>query len=238
MSRIVAGKWARRAVWGALLAVLTIGCSPLSVIGFMFGRDEKVQAPYPLTLDKEAMKKKDKDEVVVLLLTQLAPGTSREFATADRELASKLAQRLPEQAKESSKDKKLKMRVISPSQVDKFKMANPQWKAMSAATIGEKLGADFVLDIYLDKMRLYQPNSLNQIYQGGAEVTVNIYKVGTENGECKNYQLPFAYPKTGIRDPGAIGETQFRTMYLDNLTAEIIRYHVDSAPSSGIADGQ
>ncbi|QJW97963.1 hypothetical protein [Frigoriglobus tundricola] len=237
MSRIVAGKWARRAVWGALVAVLTIGCSPLSMLGFIFARPETVPAPYPLTLDKEAMKKKD--EVVVLLLTQLAPGTGREFATADRDLASKLARQLPELAKEASKDKKLKMRVISPTQVDKFKMANPQWKAMSAGDIGQKLGADFALDIYLDKMRLYQPGSLNQIYEGRAEVSVSIFKIGADGSEFKDkYQLPFAYPRTGIRDTTSTQETEFRKLFLDNLTAEIIRQHVDSAPSSGIADGQ
>ena len=235
MSQIVAGKWARRAVWGALLAVLTIGCSPLSMIGFIFGRDEKVAAPYPLTLDKD--KDRKKDEVVVLLLTQLAPGTGREFATADRDLAGKLAKQLPEQAKEGSKDKKLKMRVISPTQVDKFKMANPQWKSMSAGDIGQKLGADFVLDIYMDKMRLYQPGSLNNIYEGRAEVSVSIYKVGAEGGEYKDkYQIPFAYPRTGIRDTASTQESQFRMMFLDNLTAEIVRQHVDSTPSSGIAD--
>jgi hypothetical protein len=116
-------------------------------------------------------------------------------------------------------------------------MANPQWKSMSAGDIGQKLGADFVLDIYLDKMRLYQQGSLNQIYEGRAEVSVSIYKVGAEGGEYKDkYQIPFAYPRTGIRDTASTQESQFRTMFLDNLTAEIVRQHVDSTPSSGIAD--
>ena len=44
----------------------------------------------PLTFDKDSPKK-DKEEVVVLLMPQLAPGTKADFVTADRELASKLA---------------------------------------------------------------------------------------------------------------------------------------------------
>jgi hypothetical protein len=218
-----------------LLAVPAIGCSPLNVIGFMFARDDKMPAPYPLTFDKEGPKK-DKDEVVVLLLPQLAPGTSTQFVTADRDLASKLAKALPEQSKEN-KDKK-KLRVISPAQVDKFKLANPRWKQMSAGEIGQKLGADFVLEIYMDKMRMYQPGSLNNIYEGRAEITVSIYEVGEEGGEFKDrYPLSFAFPKTGIRDSSAISPSEFKKLYLENLTAEIVRQHVDSRPSSGIADG-
>jgi len=219
-----------------LLAVPAIGCSPLNVIGFMFARDDKLPAPYPLTFDKESPKQ-EKDEVVVLLLPQLAPGTNAQFVTADRELAAKLSRALPEQSKEN-KDKK-KMRVISPTQVDKFKMAHPQWKQMSAGEIGQKLGADFVLEIYLDKMRLYQPGSLNNIYEGRAEVSVSIYEVGTEGGDFKDkYPLSFAFPKTGVRDASAISESEFKKLYLENLTAEIVRQHVDSRPSSGIADGR
>lgn len=234
MNQSKVGKWARRVVWAMLLAVPAIGCSPLNVIGFMFARDEKMPAPYPLTFDKDSPKK-DKEEVVVLLMPQLAPGTKAEFVTADRELATKLAKALPEAAKEN-KDKK-KLKVLSPSQLDKFKMANPQWKQMSAGEIGQKLGADFVLEIYLDKMRLYQPNSINEIYEGRAEVGVSIYEVGPSGGEFKDkYPLSFAFPKTGVRDASAMSQSEFKKMYLENLTAEIVRMHVDSRPSSGIAD--
>jgi hypothetical protein len=174
-------------------------------------------------------------------MPQLAPGTKADFVTADRELASKLSKLLPEAAKEN-KDKK-KLRVISPAQLDKFKMANPQWKTMSAGEIGKKLGADFVLEIYLDKMRLYQPGSLDNIYEGRAEVTVSIYEVGSDDSDYKGrypdkYPLSFAYPKTGVRDASAISASEFKKMYLESLTAEIIRHHVDSRPSSGIADGE
>ena len=40
MNRSRVGKWARRAVWGTLLAVTAIGCNPLNIAAFMFARDE------------------------------------------------------------------------------------------------------------------------------------------------------------------------------------------------------
>jgi hypothetical protein len=239
MDRRSAGKWACRAVWGATVAVTAIGCSPLNVIGFMFARDEKVPAPYPLTFDKEGPKK-DKDEAVVVLLPRLAPGAGREFVTADRELADKLSRVLPELAKEN-KDKR-KLRVVSPTQVDKFKMANPHWKQMAAGEIGEKLGADFVLEIELAQMRLYQPNTAcEKIYEGRAEVSVTIYEVGPDGGAFKDrYPLSFSYPRGigMVRPASAVSESEFRKGYMEQLALEIAQMHTDHKPSNSIASGR
>ena len=238
MNRNRVGKWARRAVWGTFFAVAAIGCNPLHIAGFIFARDEKVPAPHPLAFDKEGPKK-DKEEVVVLILPQLAPGYAREFVTTDRDLSDKLAKLLPELAKENKDKNARKVRVISPTQVDKFKMANPQWKQMSAGDIGHKLGADFVLEIWLDKMRLYQPNSQNSIYEGRAEVTVSIYEVNETGGDLKDrYTHPFAYPRGLVRDASAVPESEFKKQYLESLAAEIARQHVDSKVSGTIADGR
>ncbi len=232
------GKWAYRAVWAGLFAVAAIGCNPLHIAGFIFARDEKLPAPYPLTFSKDGPKK-DKDEIVVLVLPQQAPGTSREFVTADRELAERLAKLLPEMAKENKEKSARKMRVISPTQVDKFKVANPQWKQMAAGDIGKKLGADFVLEIWLDKMRLYQPNSQNSIYEGRAEVTVGIYEIGESGGELKDrYTHTFAFPRGIVRDASAISESEFKKQYLDALAFDVACKHVDNKASNSIADGR
>lgn len=238
MNRSRVGKWGRRAVWGTLLAVAALGCNPLNIAAFMFARDEKVPAPYPLAFDKEGPKK-DKDEVVVLILPQLAPGYGREFVTADRDLAERLAKALPEMAKENKEKGARKLRVISPTQVDKFKIANPHWKQMGAGDIGHKLGADFVLEVWLDKMRLYQPNSQNSIYEGRAEVSVSVYETGETGGSMKDrYTLAFMYPKGLVRDAAAIAESEFKKQYLDALTVEVARQHVDSKASATIASGR
>ncbi len=231
-------KWVRRAVYGTLLAVMAIGCNPLNLAAFIFAREDKVPAPKPLSFDKEGPKK-DKEEVVIALLPQVAPGSNGpQFANFSNELADKLTKILPEMAKEN-KDKR-KVRVISSTQVDKFKMANPNWKRMGAGEIGEKLGADFVLEIWLDKLRLYQPGSQNNIYEGRAEVMVSIYEVGgTGEADLKDkYPLSFAYPRGLVRSADAISESSFKVQFIENLAMEIARMHVDHKPSNGIANGQ
>ena len=236
MNRSNAGKWARRAVWGSLLAVMAIGCNPLNLAAFIFAREDKQPAPHPLTFDKDGPKK-DKEEVVVALLPQVAPGNSFQFATADREVADKLTRMLPEMAKEN-KDKR-KVRVLNQTQVDKFKMANPTWKQMNAGEIGQKLGADFVLEIWLDKMRLFQPSSLNAIYEGRAEVAVNIYEIKADSGDQKDsYSLSFAYPRGLSMAADGLPESEFKKRFYENLAAEIARMHVDHKPSNRIADGR
>jgi hypothetical protein len=238
MDRKRIGKWARRAVWGTFFAVAAIGCNPLNIAAFMFARDELRPAPHPLVLDKDGPKK-DKDEVVVLILPQLAPGYAREFVNVDRDLSERLAKLLPEMAKENKEKSARKLRVISATQVDKFKIANPQWKQMSAGEIGHKMGADFVLEVWLDKMRFYQPATQNGIYEGRAEVSVSIYVVGETGGEIKDkYTHAFAYPKDLVRDASALPESEFKKQYLDALTVELARYHVDSKASMTIADGR
>ena len=236
MNQNKAWKWARRAVWGAFLAVAAIGCSPLNLAGFIFARPDKVPAPHPLAFAKDGPKK-DKEEIVIALLPQVAPGSNSQFATVPNELADKLAKQLPELAKEN-KDKK-KFKVLTQTQVDKFKMANPTWKRMSPGEIGQKLGADFVLEIWLDKMRLYQPGSLNAIYEGRAEVQVSVYEIGADGGEQKDkYTLPFAYPRQGVRGADAMPESTFKSQFIENLATEIANMHVDHRPSDNIADGR
>src|SRR5262249_20815084 len=110
---------------------------------------------------------------------------------------------------------------------------------LSAGEIGQKLGADFVLEIWLDKLRLYQPNSLNNIYEGKAELLVSIYEIGTEGGELKDkYPLSFSYPRGTVRDASVMSEGKFKMLFVENLASEIARQHIDSKPSSGIADGR
>jgi hypothetical protein len=127
--------------------------------------------------------------------------------------------------------------VVSPTQVDKFKMANPHWKQMPAGEIGQKLGADFVLEIELSQMRLYQPNTgTEKIYEGRAEVSVTIYEVGPEGGDFKDrYPLSFAYPTDRmVRSASAVSESEFKKGYLDSLARKIALQHVDSRRGIGV----
>ncbi len=232
MNRSRTYRWASRAVWGTFVIILAIGCNPLATTAFLFHRDTKVPAECQLSY-KEGPKK-NKEEIVVALFVSQGTGQSFEFAGADGQIASELWKRLPEMAKEN----KQKLVVVAPKDVNKFKMSNPNWKLMPQCEWGKKLGADFVLDIHLDKMTMFQPGSQNQLYEGRAEVSVDTYDVDAGPGEPKyNYVLPFSYPKTGFLDATSIPLGKFRKDFIEHLAVEIVQKHVDFKPSSGIAEG-
>jgi hypothetical protein len=236
MNQGKAFRWTRAAVWGGLAAVLSIGCNPLNIAAFIFAREDKVPAQYPLTFDKDGPKK-DREEVVVAVLPQVAPERGPRFATTANELADRLARHLPEMAKEN-KDKR-KVKVLSQAQVDKFKMAHPDWKRMGAGEVGQKLGADFVLEVWVDKLQLYQPGTRDEVYEGRAEVFVSVYEVGSDGGTLKDkYPLSSQYPRTGVRPRDAMSESAFKSQLIETIATDIAKMHVDHKPSNSIADGR
>jgi hypothetical protein len=230
MSQNRASKWARRAVWFTLATILTIGCNPLATVSFLTQSDPLKKADYPLAFAEGPKKGK---EVVVAVFVSSAPGIGPVFAGSEGKLASEIAKKLPEMAKES----KQKLVVIDPALVNKFKMNNPNWKLMHASEWGKKLNVDFVLDIHLDKMSLYQPGSLNMYYEGQAEITVDTYDVEAGPVEPKyNYVYPFKYPHTGMLDTSSIPLNRFKQDFLEHLAAELSMKHVEHKQGSGIAD--
>jgi hypothetical protein len=225
------GKWAKRAVWLTLAAVLSFGCSPLTTIAFLLHKDDKAPAEYPLRpKDKDAPKK---ETITVAILTcQQGSVGDPEFARVDQPLARELAKVLPEY----SKSTKQKIEVVAPSKVDQFKANNRNWRAMRASEIGKKLGADFVLDITLSAIVVYQPGSANQIYEGRAEVNVDVYDVNDATGEPTHYVHPFLYPKAGFRDATSVPPSRFKMEYVSQLARELALKHVEHPPSTGIAE--
>lgn len=227
-------RWARRAVWGTLLVVCTIGCNPLTTIAFLTHKDVKIPAEFPLTY-KEGPKK-DKEEIVVALFISQGTGQSYEFAGADVALANEIIKKLPDMVKETKQ--KQKVTVLSTAQVNKFKMKNPNWKLMHPTERAKQLGADFVLEVHLDKMNLYQPGSQQNFYEGRADVTVDMYDVEDGATDPKHtYAHTCMYPKTGFRDASTKPASAFRRELIENLAIELCRKHVEYKPSSGIADG-
>jgi hypothetical protein len=232
MNRTRKIRWARRAVWGTLAVVLTIGCNPLATIAFLTHKDTPIPAKYPF-VPKDGPKK-EREEVVVALFVSQGTGQSFEFAGAESTIASEMARKIPEMAKEN----KQKVVVIPTQLVNKFKMNNPNWKEMHASAWGKKLGADIVLEIHLDKVSLYQPGSSNQLYEGRAEVSVFMYDVAEGAAEPQYYVYPYSYPKTGFRDATQKPQGTFKKEFLERLAVELAQQHIDYKPSSGIAEGR
>lgn len=226
-------RWARRAVWGTFAIVCMIGCNPLATLGFLTYKDPVKTAPYPFFGEDD--KKNKKDEVkVALFVIPSTTGQNFEFAGAENTIASEMSRKITELAK----DNKQKVTVIPASKVNEFKFKNTKWKDMHASAWGKALGVDYVLEVHLDKMRLFQPGSKDQLFEGRAEVSVFMYTVEDGVAEPQYYVYPYSYPKTGFRDATSIPLGTFKKEFLERLAVELAQQHIDHRSSSGIAEGR
>jgi hypothetical protein len=220
----------RRASWlASLFAILSFQSCNTTWQGLV-GDDVYKVVEYPLVF-KEGPKKGK--EVVVALYVDTAPGIGPQFADCGETLATDLAKKLPEMARVN----KEKLLVLDPALVNTFKIKNPSWKQMPPREWGKMLGADFVLDIQIGKMSLYQPETRNKLYEGQADVTVDVYDVDSGFGDPKfEYILSYKYPR-GLRaiDVGSIPQSRFKQDFLEHLATEICNKHVEHKLSSGIA---
>jgi hypothetical protein len=227
-------KWAKRSVWLVLAAVLTIGCNPLQTVAFFLHKDDKLPAQYPLR-PKEGPKKERDEEITILVLCDRGPGVPQEFASVPNDVMAAVAKRLPEMGKEN----KEKYAVVPVEQVNKFKMNNPNWKTLPAAQIGKKLGADYVIDLTIANVNIYQPGSGRAIYEGRCELEAAVYDTAATGPTPKDtYTHPFVYPKTGMIAADNLPLSRFKQGFVEQLAQEIVQFHLEHRPSDGIAAGR
>lgn len=224
-------KWSMRTVWLALLGVLAIGCNPLQTVAFFLHKDDKLPAKYPLR-PKEGPKKDKDEEITVLILCDRGSGVPQEFAMVHNDLASVLAKRIPE----VGKDNKEVFKIVSAAEVAKYKQGNPNWKSQHPSEIGKKFNADYVIDITLSQINVYQPGSAREIYEGRSEVYVDVYETELGKAEPKDkYVHQYLYPKTGMIAVSNLPLAQFKQQFVQQLALEIIEHHLEHRPSEGIA---
>ena len=225
------GKWAKRGVWLTLAAVLAIGCNPLTLPFVLLRSEAKIEAPNPLR-PKEGPKRDKDEEIKVLVVAGLNPGSmTPEFVGIDRDLTTAIAKQLPEVGKEN----KEKYTVIAPHQLETFKMQNPNWRSMRAGVIGKKLGADYVIEVTVSGLQMYQPGTQNNIYEGRASAAVDVTDTSAPTGDTKyRYVHSFSYPGFP-RAADTMPAAQFKLEFVSKLAQEIVFRHVDHKASEGIA---
>lgn len=205
----------RRRRWTALF-VLTVlvagGCNPFTMPFFMlYGLDQGVPPEHKIA--------REKHEVRVLILTSSGTEWRPELLGADRELTGLVAHHLQEQCQQNKEH----VTVIPNSKLQRYKEDHPGWKAMPPEEIGKYFDADYVIDLEIGGLSLYEKDSCNQFFRGHAEISVTLLDLSKHNDETpyrKEYECE--YPKT--RGPVPIDETnpqKFRQEFLRRVACEI-----------------
>ena len=175
-------------VAGALLiAVLMTGCNLLSLPFFIFGPEPKVEPEM-----KQIGRKEKRDEVTVVVLTYAGPETRPEFIKVDRDLAACIAHEM----RKAFQYNEEKVKVLSPSKVEKFKQDHLNWQTMELADIGKHFAADYVVYVEIDNdtLALYERGSGRELFRGHADYTVTLVNVHDPEDGTERKQFSYNYP--------------------------------------------
>src|SRR5262245_1522643 len=148
----------RSRAWACLLlagltTVLTTssGCNLLSVPFFLFGPEPKIEA----SLKRISKDKKEQTSRVVILVNNELSNASTDFVRADRDLGHLVSNALKEACKYNDE----KIDIVPAAKVEEFKNRHDDWRTMPLEEIGRRFYADYVIDLELNKLTLFEYGS-------------------------------------------------------------------------------
>jgi len=197
-----------------LFTLSSMACNPLALPYFLFlGPDPKVDPDFKLTSPD-----KHKPAKVVILASTPHMETRLELSRADSELAALFAQKLQEECKKN-KDNVV---VATSTKVQKFKDDHPNWRSLSLEELGKLLEADYVIDLEIDQLSLYEPGSQNTLFLGKAAISVTVADVHkAEEGPAFQQQYRREYPRSGSLPVTDTNPQKFRRDFLTHVACDL-----------------
>jgi hypothetical protein len=196
-----------------LAATTAFGCNMMSLPFFLLaGMDPKHDPKCKL-----AAKDKEK-EVKVVVLTSSHVESRPELLRSDSELNLLLSRHM-ERGFKTNKDN---IKVVPANKVEKFKNEHPNWKRTRPEEIGRHFGADYVIDLEINELSLYEAGSGNQLFRGKCDVSVVVVQVNRPEEPYYQDTYRGLYPKT--RGPIAAEDSslpQFRQAFLNQAAKEL-----------------
>lgn len=207
----------RRWLVGLLLATgLSMGCNPLTAMYFLLPmQDPGIQPECKL----EAPERGKEPRVAILAYSGLE--SRPEFLRADHELAVMLVSRF----QKAGHDKKQKLSLVSISRIEKFKDEHPGWHTMGAREIGKHFNADYVIDLDIQSLGLYEPGSRNTLFRGQGNISVNVFDTHKSSDDpIFEREFRCEYPRSRGPVPvdgGDFTPAQFRQKFMQRMATEI-----------------
>jgi hypothetical protein len=196
-----------------LAVVLAMGCNLMALPYFLMPSDPSYPPPCKLASD-------DKEKTVrVAIQAWTGMETRPEFLKIDRELGLLLAQHL----QESYKKNKEKVTIVPVSRMEKYKDDHPNWRQQEPQEIGKHFQADYIIDLDVGSITLYEPGSANTLFRGRAEVSIDVVDVHkASEGPIFRKEYTCEYPRAkGPIPAGDSNVAQFRQAFLEVVAREI-----------------
>ncbi len=197
-----------------LAAALCTGCNLMALPFFLMpGMEPKHEAKCRL-----ASKDKEKEVKAVILATS-GLETRPEFLRVDRELSRLMSM----QMQEGFKKNKEKVALVPTSQIEKYKDEHPNWRSMDPAEIGKHFEADYVINVEVNSVTLYEQGSANTLFRGRADISLDVVEVHKPvEGPIYREEYTCEYPK--VKGPIPVDNSnpaQFRQRFLNVVAREL-----------------
>jgi hypothetical protein len=207
------------------LAWVSIGCSPQTLSVFLMPfTDNNTPPEYKLfAADKE---------ITLAVVTNFArPEIHPDLQAADAELAELVAQAF----RKRCTDNKHKIKIVPIAQVRSQELRQRELAGgeLSGVEIGKNLKADFVLELTINSVSLYEKNTYPPMYRGKTDIAVNLYKVDVKDGEHKVFarEYPRIFPAgSGPIDANSMSPTMFRRGFLMKVANDVAKMFIAYPP--------
>jgi hypothetical protein len=205
------------------MTLVGLGCNPATTAWFLAGGADRKQDP-----DHPLAAKEGKKEINVAVFVSKSPTLAMDFASVDRELSSLIAKRLTD----DTKDERRPIKMVEQSKLDKIKTQVKDWRTANVAELGKQAGADYVLDVSISQMSIFQAQSAGEIYEGRAAVQVLVYDTSKPDSIAYEYSLTPTAPQKFNTD---MPQAHYRKMLVERTACEIAWRHVKHTSEREIA---
>lgn len=203
-------------------AFLGFGCNVLSLPYFLAVGADDMQPPSCMKLTPPEGAPKGR-EVRVVVFASTETETRPEFLRIDREVADHLCRRL----REYYKEKKEHVYLVPVARVEKFKDEHPDWRSWEQAEIGKHFDADYVVDLQIKAVSLYEKGSLNSMYHGRLEILVGLLPMHKAEDGRIDKDFVCEYPTSlGSISNDDVPVTKFKEDFLDYASRRLSWYFI------------
>ncbi len=209
-----------------LATILSIGCNPLTASYFMlFGVDDKVPAEFKIAGDGKRV-------VHVAILTSSIQESRSELLGIERQLATECGKALQSYCKAN----KERIEIIPVHRVEEFKSNNPGWKTMPMNEIGRKFDVDYVVEVEVAALSLFEKDSRKQLFRGRSAITVKVTDVNKPSSEGQVFQKRISPEFPKARGPIPVDDEmsveKFRDTFVERIATDVawqLTSHVSTA---------
>lgn len=207
------------------LAWISIGCSPQTLSVFLMPfSDNNTPPEYKLfAADKE---------ITLAVITNFArPEIHPDLQAADAELAELVAQAFRDRCTAN----KHKIKIVPTAHVrsQELKQRELTGGELNAFEIGKSLKADYVLELTINSVSIYEKNTYPPMYRGKTDIAVSLHKVDVKDGEHKVFAKEYAriYPAgSGPIDASSMSPTMFRRGFLTKAANDVAKMFIAYPP--------